>query len=168
MIVVQHIETRWTKQSRGMPGAAARNAVPRAMPLPAFPDEPAGIRVHKVTAREEHGFDIRQQTEIIAPGQSFTRYWTLYFVPAESAVVVELKYAGEEHGLPPRRENRYPIFRLAPGQVGALHINGRFSYSSGHYYKQHFVSIANVETPSHDIFMRAPADHFADITANLF
>ncbi len=168
MIVVQHIETRWTKRSRGMPGAAARNAVPRVMPLPAFSQEPAGIRVHTVSAREEHGFDLRQQTEIIAPGQGFTKYWTLYFVPAERAVVVELKYERGEHGLPPRRENRHAIFRLAPGQVATLHINGRFSYTSGQYYEQHFVNVANTETAAHDLFMRGPADHFADMTANLF
>jgi hypothetical protein len=151
-----------------MPGAADRNAIPRVMPLPAFPDGSAGIRVHRVMAREEHGFAPHQQTEIIAPSQGFTRYWTLYFVPAESAVLVELKYEGEEHGLPRRRENRHPILRLAPGLVGTLHINGRFSYTSGQYYKQHFVNIAHVDKPSHDLFMRAPADHFADMTANLF
>ena len=164
MIVVQHIETRWTKRSRGMPGAAARNAVPRVMPLPGFPEGPPGVRLHKVTADEEHGFDLHQRTEIVEPGQ---KYWTLQFVPDGTAVVVEFRYVGEEHGLPPRRETRHPVFRLARSEVGTLHINGRFSYTSGQYYKQHFVNVANVETSSHSLFMRA-ADHFTDMTANLF
>jgi hypothetical protein len=29
-------------------------------------------------------------------------------------------------------------------------------------------NLANVETASHDIFVRAPADHFAYTTVNLF
>jgi len=168
MIIVQHIEARWTKRSRGMPGAAARNAVPRVMPLPSFPPGPDGIRVHKVMVNEEHGFDLHQHTGIIEPGQSFTRYWTLQFVPTGTAVVVEFKYNREEHGLPPRRATRHPIFLLAPGEVGTLHINGRFSYTSGQFYKQHFVNIASVESASHDLFVRAPADRFLDMTADLY
>lgn len=42
MIIVQHIETRWTKASRGMPGAALRNAVPRALPLEPVPEPDDG------------------------------------------------------------------------------------------------------------------------------
>ncbi len=167
MIVVQHIETRWTKRSRGMPGAAARNAVPRVMPLPAFPEGPDGIRVHKVMADEARGFDLHQHTEIVAPGHGFTKYWALRFVPAGPDVVVELRYESHEHGLPPRDETRRPIFRLKPGEIGTLHINGRFSYTSGQYYKQHFVNVAHVETAPRGIFTRA-ADHFTDMTANLF
>jgi hypothetical protein len=167
MIIVQHIETKWTKRSRGMPGAAARNAVPRVLALPGFPKTPAGIRVHKVMAHEDHAFDLHQRTEIIATGQDFTRYWTLQFVPAETAVLVSLKYSRDEHGLPPRREVRHPILQLAPGETGALHINGRFSYTSGQHYRQHFVNVAHADAWSPDLFMRE-ADHFVDMTANLF
>ncbi|HEX8210050.1 MAG TPA: hypothetical protein VF584_07670 [Longimicrobium sp.] len=87
---------------------------------------------------------------------------------AETAVIVEFKYNMGEHGIPRRRESRHPIFRLAADEVGTLHINGRFSYTSGQFYKQHFVNIANVETASHDLFIRAPADHFVDMTVDLF
>lgn len=168
MIIVQHIETRWTKRSRGMPGAAARNAVPRVMPLPPGAGAAAGIYLHRVTADEDSGFDLHQVTGIIEPGQGFTKYWTLRLVPAKSAVVVEFGYVGQQHGQPPRREHRHPVFRLEPGEVGTLHINGRFSYNSGQYYKQHFVNIANVEAASRDLFTGAAADHFSDMTADLF
>jgi hypothetical protein len=168
MIVVQHIETRWTKRSRGMPGAAARNAVPRVMPLPAFREEALGICVHKVVADEEHGYDLHQRMELIEPGPGFMRHWSLRFVIAETAVLVEFRYSTGEHGLPRRREGRHPLFRLAPGDVGTLHINGRFSYTSGQFYKQHFVNVASVESATHDLFMRATANHFVDMTADLF
>lgn len=168
MIIVQHIETRWTKRSRGMPGAAARNAVPRVMPLPPGMETTAGILLHRVTADEDDGFHLHQHTGTIEPGTGFTKYWTLQLVPVGWTVVVEFRYAGQHHGLPPRRENRHPVFRLEPGEVGTLHINGRFSYTSGQYYKQHFVNIANVEVASPDLFTAAAADHFADMTADLF
>lgn len=168
MIIVQHIETRWTKRSRGMPGAAARNAVPRVMPLPPGPEAAAGIYLHRVTADEDGGFDLHQLTGIIEPGRDFTKYWTLQLVSAGSAIMVEFKYVAQAHGLPRRRENRHPIFRLEPGETGTLHINGRFSYTSGQYYKQHFVNIANAEAASRNLFTAAAADHFTDMTVNLF
>ena len=168
MIIVQHIETRWTKRSRGMPGAAARNAVPRVMPLPPGLDAAAGIYLHRVMADESDGFALHEVTGIIEPGQGFTEYWTLRLVPAGPAIVVEFKYAGQAHGLPPRRENRHPVFRLEPGETGTLHINGRFSYTSGQYYKQHFVNVANVEAAPRDLFTKAAANHYSDMTANLF
>lgn len=168
MIIVQHIETRWTKRSRGMPGAAARNAVPRVMALPPGPEAAAGIYLHRVVADEDGGFDLHQVTGTIEPGRGFTEYWTLRLVPAGPAVVVEFGYVARQHGLPPRRGNRHPVFRLEPGEIGTLHINGRFSYTSGQYYEQHFVNIANAEAASRDVFTAAAADHFADMTVNLF
>jgi hypothetical protein len=168
MIIVQHIETRWTKRSRGMPGAASRNAVPRVMPLPPGPEAAAEIFLHRVMADEDDDFHLRQVTGLIEPGRDFTKYWTLQLVPAGLAIIVEFGYVGQAHGLPPRRENRHPVFRLEPGEIGTLHVNGRFSYTSGQYYKQHFVNVANVEAASRDIFTAAAANHFTDMTVNLF
>jgi hypothetical protein len=138
------------------------------MPLPPFPEDALGICVHKAVADEEHGYDLHQHKYLIEPGQGFTRYWSLQFVLAETAVLAEFKYSTGEHGLPRRREGRHPLFRLVRGDVGTLHINGRFSYTSGQFYKQHFVNVAHAETATYDIFMRAAANHFVDMTADLF
>jgi hypothetical protein len=73
MIIVQHIETRWTKASRGVPGAGLRNAVPRALPLEPVPEPVSGIYLHRVSADEADGFALRQVTASIEPGQQFRR-----------------------------------------------------------------------------------------------
>jgi hypothetical protein len=168
MIIVQHIRTRWTKASRGMPGAAVRNTVPRTMPLQPVPDPAPGIHLHGVSADEADGFELRQKSAIIASGQQFTTYWSLRFHQEGASVRVEFRYLMEEHGLPGRERPRHPLFTLAPGEIGALHINGRFNYTSVQYYEQHFVNIANVHTPSPGLFTDRHPDYFVDMTANLF
>lgn len=119
-----------------MPGAALRNAVPRAMPLEPVPGPVSGIYLHRVWADEAAGFALRQMTAIIEPGQQFTTYWSLRFLRAGDSVTVEFHYLMDEHGLPRWERPRHAVFTLAPGQSAALHINGRFNYRTVQYYKQ--------------------------------
>ncbi len=165
MIVVQHIETIWTKKSRGMPGAAKRNAVPRKLEVPKCDFGPDGILIHKVFAREDDDFNLEQKTEML---NESNKYWTLTFQPKDSAVQILFAYNYYEHGHPDRGTYRGTLFRLGPRKQGTLHINGRFSSYSGQYYKQHFVNIGNVDKFNPKLFLENKPDYFVDKMANLF
>lgn len=54
-IVIQHIESYWTKQSRGSPAATLRNAVPETFPI-SIPFESKGVVLHEVNYYEHHHF----------------------------------------------------------------------------------------------------------------
>jgi len=66
--VVQVVQTRWTKQSRGMPGARVRNAVPEALDLP----EPLAVGpeaqfvVHEVVFDERDAFVPRETVRALS------------------------------------------------------------------------------------------------------
>lgn len=164
-MIVQHIETRWTKRSRGMPGAAARNAVPHALPLPLMEGPTGAFHLHRVTIHEEEGFFPYQRT---AMGTEVEKYWSLTFVPAGDAVAVRFQYDFYEHGYPYRRATPHRLFTLAPGEVGVLHINGRFSAWMGEYYAQHFVNIAHADAVPANLFTDFPPHYFVDRRAKLF
>src|SRR5918911_4645612 len=61
LILVQAICVQWTKASRGGSGAARRNAIPEAFPLPAqLPTSPRSTYLlHSVFVAEQDGFEVR-------------------------------------------------------------------------------------------------------------
>jgi|CXWL01.1.fsa_nt_gi hypothetical protein len=164
MIVIQHIETYWTKLSRGWPGSALRNGVPRALPVPIGTNCP-DVLVHKVDCTETDNFAIHQK--VIDPGKP-GRYWNLVFGSVGDIVQVWFEYSYASHGQPKRKLHDGPLFLLEFGQTGTLHINGRFATHSGQYYTQHFVNVAHVQAPLSDIFLRYPPTYFSDNMADLF
>jgi len=164
MILIQHIETIWTKKSRGMPKAAQRNAVPRKLKIPS---EVAScqIFVHQVFAREWKDFNLEQKTEIF---RESNKYWTLIFLKSEEQVQVFFTYDHYKHGQPNRGTYRKSLFKLQLGETGALHINGRFSSYSGQNYKQHFVNIGNVYKLDSNWFLENESNYYVDQMAHLF
>ncbi|MBU2714081.1 hypothetical protein [Zooshikella harenae] len=53
--IVQHIETYWTKQSRGNPGASVRNSVPETFTIEGAP-EIQGVLLNEVKYSEYNNF----------------------------------------------------------------------------------------------------------------
>ena len=164
MLVVQRIETLWTKESRGMPNAAKRNAVPRTLPLPRN-DTNQGLYLHEVKASERDNFKLHQSTELWT---DISKYWSLEFLQQDTVIEVLFTYNYYRHGKPSRGAYRRPLFTLVDGQVGVLHINGRFAFYSGQYYVQNFVNVANVCAVESGIFINGVPDFFVDETRNLF
>jgi len=150
MMIIQHIETIWTKKSRGMPEAGKRNAVSRKLEIPVNAKRFDGILIHKVTAREWEDFSLEQKTEII---KNDKRYWTLAFHRESDAVQVLFTYDYIRHGRPERKDHRTPLFKLALGEWSSFHINGRFTSYSGQYYTQHFLNVGNIAEFNPDLFV---------------
>ncbi len=165
MIIIQHIETIWTKKSRGMPEAAKRNAVPRKMEVPVNVFNRDGLYIHKVTADESNNFILKPKLEIL-PGTS--KYWTLNFVDMSSVYRVIFKYKYYSHGKPDRGNDKILLFNLKSGQTGTYHINGRLTSYSGQHYIQHFVNIGNMKTVDKGIFLDRKSDFFVDNKVDLF
>ena len=152
MLIIQHLETIWTKKSRGMPEAGIRNAVPRKLEIPVKATRVDGIFIHKVTAREWEDFSLEHKTEII---ENDKRYWTLAFRRESDAVQVLFTYDYISHGQPERKDHRTPLFKLVLGEWGSFHINGRFASYSGQYYTQHFLNIGNIAEFKPDLFLES-------------
>ncbi|MFB9890200.1 hypothetical protein [Planobispora takensis] len=120
-VVVQWVRTSWTKQSRGGPPAALRNALPVAFELP---DAPRPF-VHEISMREIDGF---------------RPHWSVGPLPGGGSRSVRLREADGRllvhplipamFTLPPRRR-RPPGVRLDPGQWVRWQLNYRFSSAAG-------------------------------------
>ena len=164
MILIQHIETIWTKRSRGMPGAAKRNAVPRVLVVAATDASTDAIFLHKVACKEGNGFAPEQQTEVI---DSPKQYWSLAFDDENGFLVGSFTYDLHKHGQPSRHHSRTRIFKLREGEYGALHINGRHTYYSGQFYTQHVVNVAFLNAFDSEVFLKEP-DMCVNLMANLF
>lgn len=165
MIIVQRIETLWTKYSRGMPNAAARNSVPRALALPCDPDLSGDIYVHEAKAYEDSGFEIFQEVYRI---QEERKYWSLSFLDRGEFLEVLFTYNYWDHGRPNRGAYRRSLMNLKIGETGSLHINGRFTTHYGQYYKQNFVNLANLGAPERNVFLDSEPVKYVNKMVHLF
>jgi hypothetical protein len=145
-VVVQRVSTLWTKQSRGGPAAAVRNATPIAFPLPSD----LTLGVHAIVMRERDAFRPQMsQADLAQAGMPLRVVDGLLRVsPPETSFF----------GMP-RRTRRPPTVRLTPGHWVRWQINYRHvASSSGQwYYSLHTFNIHFGTPTSHDVFLGEPA-----------
>lgn len=148
-----------------MPEAGKRNAVPRKLEIPVVVADSNGMLIHHVTARESNNFVLEQKTEII---EHVTQYWTVAFHNTHDRIQVLFTYNAIRHGLPKRNACRRPLFKLAPGEWGSFHINGRFASYSGQTYTQHVLNIGNGTACNPDWFLQSDPDIHVNEMGHLF
>ena len=107
-IIVQTLHTQWTKESRGHPQSAARNATPEVVDLPlTIAEVPGPIAWHDVVLREATGFQLdavcRQR-----PGMPAHFQW---IEVAEVAGVAAVSLFGR------------PVFTVGEGETGNVVYN---------------------------------------------
>ena len=164
LIIVQRIETTWTKRSRGMPGAKARNSVPKALKLPILNSATEGLFIHEIYADENHNFELHQhwhETDLM-------KYWSLDFREESSLLRILFTYDYYQHGQPKRNAHRQPIIKLDREAFASFCINGRFTSYRGQFYRQHFVNLAYVESPTSNIFLSERKTMTVNKMADLF
>ncbi len=164
MLVIQHIQTVWTKNSRGMPEATRRNSVPAVMSLPVRGGERADMLVHRVLATESRDFELAPTLETFS---THDKYWSFLCKDKDNALDVYFKYHYQTHGQPQRKDSDKPIFTLAPGELAVFRINGRFTSHNGQHYAQHVVNFAWVDAVSVDLFVKNAPVHVVDELAQL-
>ncbi len=127
MLIVQRITTEWTKASRGGSGAAARNAVPDALPVPA-PADPASDRLlHDVQFPEGEQFD-GQASMTPLSSQVHIRLEPVVLRVTSQLVATRFVWSWHHCGAPER--DSHDLFQLSPGQWGRFTCNGRFGAES--------------------------------------
>jgi hypothetical protein len=115
-VAVQWVRTSWTKDSRGGPAAARRNAAPVGFVLPA-----RGLPVvHTVAMSEADGFEPHESLVDGEPGSDL-----VLLTEVEGRLRVELVVT--PFGMP-RRWRRVPAVRLLPGEWLRWQVNYRFSW----------------------------------------
>lgn len=165
MIVIQRIESVWTKKSRGMPGSNKRNAIPRRLKLP----DPHFCRkelfLHEVGASEHCDFKLVSKVEC---RENWNKYWSLKLVNENTSIRVQFAYEYYWHGMPNRGSYWRRLFTLKTGEYGSLQINGRFTSYSGQFYTQNFVNIGNVSKIDENLFVASEPTYLVDKMVYLF
>jgi hypothetical protein len=160
---VQQVDVTYTKASRGAPGAARRNALPRAFAMHVAGDAPFAFE--RYVLRERDGFvPVRREaaTSASAPG----RQNGLTLSAAAGRVTVGLRWSPFA-GRPPRR----PVPRaleLYPGQTARLFVNARHASYAGQWYAETTYNVAFGPALAPDAFTAARPGAQLDLRANLF
>jgi hypothetical protein len=147
-VAVQWVRTYWTKRSRGAPGAARRNALPEALPLP---DAELPF-VHEIRMYESENF---------RPDSSLTS-------GLPPATEVELTEADGVLHVLLVAQNRPTAWRpaavpLRPRQTLRWQINHRLTAEWGWYYRLDTLNVAYSTSPS-EVFLHPPFRHVDERT----
>ena len=163
LLAVQWIRVTWTKASRGAPGATARNAVPRAFPLPALvPQLGSALVVHYVDAAEADRFVPVERVQE-HPGPVRLRRLRITAGPAGPSVQLDQELSGE-----PRRPHRPGPVPLVPDEWLCWRINWRFAWNGGWTYQADTIHLRRVEQWRPDLFLGAAPTRTIDESASLF
>lgn len=151
-VIIQWVRTWWTKESRGGPAAAVRNAVPAGFTLPPT----ASPFVHEVTVRESEGFQPHFDTRT---GLSTTAAEAGMFLKLERSGRLKVQLIPAAFGIPHRRR-RPPAVRLEQGEWLRWQINYRFVRLSGGAwtYRLDTLNIVNGPSPT-TVFTGTPSRH---------
>jgi hypothetical protein len=126
ILIVQSITTIWTRRSSGGAAATLRNAVAKALPLPAeaaFAAPPATI-LHSVRYHEQDNFAQASHSRLeTLPGIAVRRVNELAIYPQPGAVRVAAEWSG--YGGAPHRHPVPNLLLLGPDTWGRVSFNMR-------------------------------------------
>ena len=131
-VLIQHVHSLWTKQSRGGDAARIRNAVPDALPLPPSV-RAAPFVLHHALFVERDDF---VQADVIRTGDSFA---DLDLKDLELSITPDsLNIRFHRNVNNAARSTPYPftdVFSLSESQWGRLTYNGRFTaWNTGNWW----------------------------------
>lgn len=161
VLVIQRITLKWTKKSRGQPGAGRRTQVPDTLivPHPQVPDAGDWI-VHDVLSLEWQGFELAETV----------RRLDAYSVPPLEVTLdndlVIVTYSRESMGAPATPASCQPrrVLRLSRGEVGQVKAWGRKSGEDLWEYRQVVANLCLLSRWNPRIFReRRPDQRFEDL-----
>ena len=171
--VVQVMDTDWTKQSRGAPGANKRNATPQALPLPLEkrPVEGYSLIEHSSSFHESRGFEdprVSVAFESLTLGQTM-RYGAV-LVQKEADRLRVSWGSPDDAGMPIRPQKKNDVLELPLNQWGRVIYNGRFSGMEGSFwrYRQRVLNIGLFEEVVASVFVATEPHAVMDKTAVLY
>jgi len=162
-IVVQQVAVRYSKATRGAPGAIHRNTLPRAFPLIAV-QAPYVCQRHSLVEQGD-SFTHRLMDERVAE-EPPTSERDLALRGNRGLLLVDVHwspFAGK-----PRRGNRNGVLALRVGERGRITTNGRHTSYSGQWYTRDTYNVAFVEEVSAGLFTDRPPDREVSFERDLF
>lgn len=168
MLLVQILETKWTKASRGAEEASVRNQVPVCLEFPPGFDSTGGA-VHHVSFGEADQFTHRSSTKALPNPNERQKFPGVTIDQTESGLKVDFHWDFFAVGAPERRS--HPIFNLKKNEYGRFSFNGRLgsSLSDGrdwtYFMYTYNILLAEQFVPS--AFIRTPPDRTASELADL-
>lgn len=158
-VIAQWVRTWWTKESRGGPAAAVRNAVPAGFTLPPT-NSPF---VHTVTTRESEDFQPHFDTRT---GLPTTAAEAGMFLKLERSGHLKVQLIPATFGIPHRRR-RPPAVRLEPGEWLRWQINYRFVRLSGGAWTYRLDTLNIVNGPASTTIFTGTPTRYIDERASL-
>lgn len=177
--LIQHLQTEWTKASRGGAGARRRNSTPDVAVFPCFlgfHSTEFRFRVHDVLYKECTAFS-PDETLAIEDG-SFWRTGCVRVVSDGDILRVRFEYDGWS-GAPTRemfdaegycRLLNEEAFYLRVGQWGRISYNGRLSCpdTGNWWYEKHTFNVGMALRAPEDWFTRSKPDYTYSQMARLW
>jgi hypothetical protein len=140
-IAIQSIETWWTKASRGAPGAAARAASPRALPLMQTQGK-TQVDFHRVLFDEHANFSARSGVVGLSLQEAQRKVPGVVLHTTVDAIHVMFTWDPYSLGAPERRNGH--AIRLEAGQWCQIIHNGRLGDDAEWRYQETTLNIAYV------------------------
>lgn len=180
MLIVQHIWTKWTKQSRGANAPVKRPRLAEAYELPAEalrPPEPGEALLDDVRALWLEEFELRRSFEPIA--RPDWKHWQW-----NHGALLDWHLTGDGADIvlqsdTCRRQTKWPaflpspLFTLRAGETARIDWNGRFRTSlSGanraSYYEQHTYWLALADEAPPRLFLDATPRKHVDLRTEIY
>jgi hypothetical protein len=177
MLIIQHIWTKWTKQSRGANSPVKRPRLAEAYALPAGSSD-CPVLLHEVRAIEREAFELIEETGPTVrddfprrqPHRNTALDWRLRPGEAEILLRKPSEYT-QQTKWPAQLPN--PLFVLKKGETARIEWNGRFRTSlSGSnlssYFEQHIYWLAVADAPEPRLFLNAEPRKRIDLTTHIY
>jgi hypothetical protein len=167
MLVLQHIVTHWTKNSRGGAEATKRNAVPETLPISLTQASEVGL-LQDVCYREETQFTAKESITPLLLEKSYPIGATIISPTNADGALVKYRWNYWTSGAPERLSNRKDL-TLVPGEWCQVVWNGRFTDgdTGQWWYEKHVVNIA-VGSITRQLFRETTPTFRYDATVLLF
>jgi hypothetical protein len=164
MIIVQELETWWTKHSRGAPAAHLRNATPKALPVPMGVDRKQPFLLHSVRFDETESFSPRALAA--SPAVSLERPARCIELREHAPGKLVVTFAWNGMCGAPRRPRGAPI-QLREGTWCRISYNGRHGSDDAWWYFSAIVNVAFATEPDANVFLNsgpvAVSEHLEDL-----
>ncbi|MFT4539587.1 MAG: hypothetical protein ACI841_004824 [Planctomycetota bacterium] len=171
MLLLQTITTWWTKASRGMPGAEARNAVAEALVLPHATVASTGLLIHQVEAQEASSFELKHRLSAHESPQLLGQH-TPFAVRWQQTSLCIYYRESPGAGAPSRYTEGMDntLFVLEPGCRARFLINYRLNWAGAKdtHYRKLVANFAHLESFQEDVFLCAEPVRVMDMMTDIF
>ncbi len=151
ILIVQHINIKWSKSSRGGRLAQHRSRIPKTYPLAKTPSQTvknATCLIHYIEFNETNEFGTPHKEKILVCGHK-EKYEMLNCILDPKSAQIHFAWS---NGVPARTPNR--TFSITSRTVTKIEYNARLaSISDGNWHYVHEIIHATIAQPTTDLFL---------------